>query len=121
MPSPDTSRRALGVLTMHGMRERYSSKPEIAAPVHVSFEVEGVPQASEGWITRLSLAGVDIETLEAPAMGTRIVFYAAFDPGSTEVLSFKGRVQWVTHGRVGLQFVELGAKETHAILGAMRR
>ena len=103
------------------MRERYSSKPEIPVPVQVSFEVEGEPELATGWIERLSLAGVDIATLHAPAVGRRVVFYAALDPHSSDVSAFSGRVQWVAGGRVGVQFAELGARETHAILHAMRK
>src|SRR5260370_3636969 len=103
------------------MRERYASKPEIPMPVHVSLEIEGEPEAASGWIARLSLAGVDIETLHTPAVGRRVVFYAALDPQSSDVLAFPGRVQWAAGARVGVQFTELGAKETHAILQAMRK
>jgi hypothetical protein len=102
------------------MRKRNASKPEIQAPLRVSFEVEGDPEAATGWIARLSLVGVDLETLHAPAVGSRIVFYATLDPLSCEILTFQGRVQWVAGARVGVQFTELGAKETHAILQAMR-
>jgi hypothetical protein len=102
------------------MRQRYSSKPEIPTPVHVTLQVEGDPEGVSGWIARLSLVGVDIETLHTPSVGSRVEFYAALDPHSSEVLGFAGRVQWVAGARVGVQFTELGAKETHAIMQAMR-
>jgi hypothetical protein len=102
------------------MRQRYQSKPEIPSPVRVSLEVEGESESVTGWISHLSLVGVDIETLQAPAVGSRVAFYAALDPQSPEVLGFAGRVQWVAGARVGVQFTELGAKETHAIMQAMR-
>jgi hypothetical protein len=102
------------------MRQRYPSKPDIPMPVRVSLEVEGEPAPLTGWIVRLSLVGVDIETLHAPAVGSRVLFYAAFDPRSDEVHPFAGRVQWVVGARMGIHFAELGAKETHAIMQAMR-
>jgi hypothetical protein len=103
------------------MRQRVSSKPEVRMPLHVSLEVEGASEPVTGWIARLSLVGVDVETLQAPAVGSRVVFYAALDPNSAEVLGFAGRVQWVAGARVGVQFTEIGAKETHAIMQAMRQ
>jgi hypothetical protein len=102
------------------MRQPYSSKLEIPVPICISFEAEGMPQPVTGWIARLSLAGVDIEALEAPAIGSKIQFHAALDPDAGEVLTFSGTVRWVTGGRVGVQFLELGARETRAILEAMR-
>jgi hypothetical protein len=102
------------------MRQPYSSKLEIPVPVSVLFTVEGEREPVRGWIARLSLAGVDIETMHAPPMGTLLVFRAALDPESPEVLEFTGRVRWVSGTRVGIQFAELGAKETHSIVEAMR-
>jgi hypothetical protein len=101
------------------MRQPYSSKLEIPVPVRVVFRVEGEGEPVHGWVARLSLAGVDIETFHAPPIGSLIVFHAALDPES-EVLGFTGRVRWVSGTRVGIQFAELGAKETHAIVEAMR-
>jgi hypothetical protein len=100
-------------------RKRYPSKPEMRVPVRVSFEVDGDPEPKTGWIANLSLAGVDIETLQPVEIGSRLTFFAALDPRSSELLQFAGRVQWAAGGRIGMQFGELGAKETHAILQAM--
>jgi hypothetical protein len=102
------------------MRQRLSSKPEVAMPIEVSLEVEGEPEPVTGWISRLSLVGVDIDTFRAPPVGSRVSFFAALDPSSAEILGFAGRVQWVAGARVGIQFTELGAKETHAVMEAMR-
>ena len=103
------------------MRERHSSKPDIPIPIRVSLEIEGAAEPMTGWISRLSLVGVDVETLHTPPVGARVMFYAALDPLSDEVLPFPGRIQWVTGARVGIQFTQLGAKETHAIAQAMRK
>lgn len=89
-------------------------------PVHVTLDVEGEPAPIDGWLARLSLVGVDIDTLDTPAVGNRVSFFAALDPNSAEILRFAGRVQWVADTRVGVQFLGLGAKETHAIVQAMR-
>ena len=103
------------------MRPRIASKPDIPMPVQVSLEVEGEAEPVTGWISHLSLVGVDIDTVGAPPIGRRVSFFAALDPSSPEILGFAGRVQWVKGMRVGVQFTELGAKETHAIMEAMRR
>jgi hypothetical protein len=102
------------------MRQPYSSKPEIPVPVSVSFEVEGAAGPATGWIARLSVAGVDIETLHVAPIGSKIVFQTALDPASAEVHTFNGLVRWASGSRMGVQFSELGAKETHAIIEAMR-
>ena len=106
-------------------RERYSSKVEIPMPVRVSFQVDGEAELATGWIARLSLAGVEIVGVDdgafhSPSFGSGIVFHTAFDPDRTEILTFQGRVQWVDGSRVGVQFTELGVRETHAVLEAMR-
>jgi hypothetical protein len=103
------------------MRPRIASKPDIPMPVQVSLEVEGEAEPVIGWIARLSLVGVDIDTVGAPPVGRRVSFFTALDPTSSEILAFAGRIQWVTGTRVGVQFTQLGAKETHAIMEAMRR
>jgi hypothetical protein len=102
------------------MRQPYSSKPEIPVPVSVSFQVEGQAGPTAGWIARLSVAGVDIETMNVAPIGSKIVFQAALDPASAEVLTFRGLVRWASGTRMGIQFSELGAKETHTIIEAMR-
>jgi hypothetical protein len=102
------------------MRQPYSSKPEIPVPVRVSFEVEGAAGPVNGWIARLSVAGADIETFHLVPIGSEIALHAALDPESSEVLTFKGRVRWAAGTRMGVQFSELGAKETHTIIQAMR-
>jgi PilZ domain len=102
------------------MRQPFSSKLEIPIPVRVSFHVDGGKGPADGWIARLSLAGVDIDTLDAPAIGKRVVFHAALSPESSEILSFAGTVRWVNGARFGVQFAELGAKETRSVVEAMR-
>jgi hypothetical protein len=95
-------------------------------PVQVSFQIGDGPDLATGWIARLSLAGVDIvgvddELLRSTSIGTKIAFHAALDPSAEEIYAFEGRIQWVAAGgRVGIQFGQLGARETHAILQAMQ-
>ena len=102
-------------------RPRQPSKPDIPMPIALSFQVEGAQsEPTTGFIAALSLVGVDIETFEAPPIGSLLVMRAALDPNA-DPLTIRGRVQWVNGSRVGIQFAALGAHDTHVILGAMRR
>jgi hypothetical protein len=101
-------------------KTRCLSKATIPTPVGVAISVQGDAQSRHGRIARMSLAGVEIETPHPLEFGSDVAFFAALDPRSSEVLEFKGRVQWAEGSCVGVQFRELGARETHAILQAMR-
>jgi hypothetical protein len=110
---------------MRVKRERYPSKIEIPMPVRVSFQIDGEAELATGWIARMSLAGVEIVGVDSGALhsssfGSGVVFHTAFDPDGSEIMTFQGRVQWVDGGRVGVQFTELGVRETRAVLEAMR-
>src|SRR5262249_38358215 len=65
-------------------RPRQPSKPDIPMPVAVSFNVEGeTTEPATGFIARLSIAGVDIETFEAaPPIGSLLVMRARLDPNA---------------------------------------
>jgi hypothetical protein len=101
-------------------KRRCSSKPTIPTRVGIAFSVQGEAGSRNSQIARISLAVVEIETRHPIEFGSDVAFFAALDPRSSEVLEFKGRVQWAGASCVGVQFRELGARETHAILQAMR-
>lgn len=103
-------------------RPRMPSKPDIPMPVAVSFHVEGTnAEPATGFIARLSLAGVDIETFEAsPPIGAHLILRTTLDPNAGP-MTIRGRVQWVKDSRIGIQFATLGVGETHVILGAMAK
>jgi|SRR5580693_1896477 hypothetical protein len=97
--------------------QRHPSRPTIRIPVRVVFRV-GSGEPREGWIVRLSVAGVDIETERAPPADTRVDLSIEFRPG--QPMACCGRVQWSKASGFGAQFTRLGARETHAIVEAMR-
>src|SRR5260370_258438 len=97
---------------------RRDSKPEIEVPRQVSF-VAGDDHAS-GSIVRLSIAGVEIESLQPPGEGCEIVLRAELVEGEGEVV-VRGRVQWSRPDRFAVHFGLLGARETRAIVCAARR
>ena len=97
---------------------RRDSKPEIEVPKKASFAVPGADRAT-GWIVRLSMVGVEVESLQAPPIGSEVTCWAELVPGEGEV-AMRGRVQWATIARFAVQFGPLGARETHAIVRATR-
>jgi hypothetical protein len=97
---------------------RRDSKPEIEVPKKAAFAVDRGERAT-GWIVRLSVVGVEIESLQPPPVGGQLVVWAELVAGEGE-LAMRGRVQWSTTTRFGVQFGPLGARETHAIVRAAR-
>lgn len=100
------------------MRRR-ESKPEIAIPRRASFSAMGGDPAA-AWIVRLSMVGVELESLQPPLAGAEVVVRAELVDGEGK-LSLPGRVQWATAVRFGVQFGPLGPRETRAVLRAGRR
>jgi len=98
---------------------RRDSKPEIEVPKKASFAIDLGDRAT-GWIVRLSVVGVEVESLQPPPIGGHIVVWAELVAGEGE-LAIRGRVQWSTATRFGVQFGPLGVRETYAILRAAGR
>jgi hypothetical protein len=97
--------------------QRQPSKPSIPNPRRVTFSTAGgAPHV--GWIVRLSVVGVDIQTLEPPAAGETLEMLLELREG--EPMRCAARVQWTKVDAFGAQFTLLGARETHAIVEAMR-
>jgi hypothetical protein len=97
---------------------RRESKPEIAVPKLVYVYDGSVRDPRVGWIVRLSIAGVDIESYEGPSQGADVALWTELVEGEG-VMQFRGRVQWVTTNRFGVQFGLLGAQEAHAVVRAV--
>jgi Tfp pilus assembly protein PilZ len=75
---------------------------------------------SSGSIVRLSVAGAEIDSSEAPSEGREIFLKAELVDGAGEVV-MHGRVQWVKPGRFAVRFGSLGVRATRAIVQAARR
>jgi hypothetical protein len=71
-----------------------------------------------GWIVRLSVVGIDVETLQPPAAGSILDLVVELREG--QPMACRARVQWSKARGFGAQFTLLGARETHAIIEAMR-
>jgi hypothetical protein len=100
------------------MRRR-ESKPEIAVPKLVYFYDGSVREPRVGWAVRLSMVGVDIESYEGPPPGTDVGIWTELVEGEGMLL-FRGRVQWASEHRFGVQFGLLGAREAHTIVRALQ-
>ena len=87
-------------------------------PKKASFAVAGGDRAT-GWIVKLSVVGVEVESLQTPPVGSEIVFWAELIDGEGEV-AMPGRVQWATFARFSVLFGPLGARETRAVVRATR-
>jgi hypothetical protein len=96
---------------------RQPSKPSIQVPRPVTFYAVG-RAPSAGWIVRLSVVGVVVEAPVAPVAGALVDMAIELRAGNPIVC--RGRVQWSRPGCFGAQFTLLGARETHAIVEAMR-
>jgi hypothetical protein len=99
---------------------RRDSKPEIDMPRKASFANAGSADPSTGWIVKLSVVGVEIESLQPPEASSEVVVRTELVPGEGEVV-LRGRVQWVKPTRFAVQFGPLGVRETSAIVKASRR
>jgi hypothetical protein len=55
---------------------RRESKPEIAVPRKASFGTDSGDDRLTGWIVRLSVVGVEIESLQPPAIGSVAMVWA---------------------------------------------
>ena len=93
------------------------SKPNMQVPVRMTFCV-GAGPSREGWIVRLSVAGLEVETSAPPPIGSNVQMAIEFRPRAP--IACSGRVQWSNAIGFGAQFTLLGARETHAIVEAMR-
>jgi hypothetical protein len=96
---------------------RLPSKPTIPVPRPVTFRAAGAEPRS-GRVVRLSVVGVVVESPGVVAIGVPVDLVLELRPGRPMVC--KARVQWSKPGCFGAQFTLLGARETHAIVEAMR-
>ncbi|MGH7293722.1 MAG: PilZ domain-containing protein [Polyangiaceae bacterium] len=99
---------------------RRDSKPEIEVPRKVTFSPGDGADRATGWIVKLSVVGVEVESLQPPPAASEVRVWTELVDGEGE-LSVSGRVQWATASRFGVLFGPLGARETHVIVRATRR
>ena len=92
-------------------QRRYARAP-INTPA--SFSLKGAKAATEAFAKDISIGGMFVETTSPAAFGAEVVIVLTL-PGSPSPVSLPGVVRWVRDGGMGIQFGNLGAKETHLI------
>jgi hypothetical protein len=86
--------------------------PRVPANVWVTIEHEGT--YFDAFAANVGLGGALVETQTLLPYGASMVMHLQL-PTSPEVLRLRGIVRWNSQTGFGIQFLELGAKETHAI------
>jgi uncharacterized protein (TIGR02266 family) len=88
--------------------------------VPVTFSPKGSTDALDyGRAKDVSVGGMFIETKDPVAFGSEVVVHLKLPRGKEE-LTLPGVVRWVRDGGMGIQFGNLGAKETHEITEVVR-
>jgi uncharacterized protein (TIGR02266 family) len=85
----------------------------------VSFSRKGSAGLTTARAKDLSLGGMFIETATPVPFGGEVVIQLRL-PKTKDELTLPGVVRWVRDGGMGIQFGNLGAKETHAITEVIR-
>jgi uncharacterized protein (TIGR02266 family) len=86
----------------------------------VSFTRKNTDAALAGRAKDVSVGGMFIETVYVAPFGSEVTIHMRL-PQSKEELVLPGVVRWVRDDGMGIQFGNLGAKETHEITEVVRR
>jgi uncharacterized protein (TIGR02266 family) len=98
---------------------RFNRTP-LDTPVSFSRKgADGPVGLTSGRAKDLSLGGMFIETKAPVPFGGEVVIQLRL-PETKDELTLPGVVRWVRDGGMGVQFGNLGAKETHAITEVIR-
>lgn len=80
----------------------------------VVFTRKGSDARAQGRSTDISLGGMFVETTAAEPFGTEVVVHVHV-PGEPSAFALPGIVRWTAPDGMGVQFGNLGARETHTI------
>jgi type IV pilus assembly protein PilZ len=86
----------------------------------VTFTRKNTADPLSGRAKDVSVGGMFIETVYVAPFGSEVVIRMQL-PQSKSELVLPGTVRWVRDGGMGIQFGNLGAKETHEITEVVRR
>jgi type IV pilus assembly protein PilZ len=86
----------------------------------VTFTRKGTTEVLKARAKDVSVGGMFVETPTVPPFGTEVTIRVKLPHGKDE-LSLPGLVRWVRSDGMGVQFGNLGAKETHEITEVVRR
>ena len=86
----------------------------------VSFTRKNTDASLAGRAKDVSVGGMFIETVYVAPFGSEVTIHKRL-PQSKDELVLPGVVRWVRDDGMGIQFGNLGAKETHEITEVVRR
>jgi uncharacterized protein (TIGR02266 family) len=87
------------------------------APVDLTVEIatKNSDARIQGRASDLSLGGMFVRTAHPPPFGTEVIVHATLTAKKTP-FELAAVVRWTREDGMGLQFLPLGARETHAIM-----
>jgi hypothetical protein len=105
------------------MQHSRRREPRVVANIWVTIErtSQGPSSRFDAIAANLGLGGAFIEGEPSPSYGEMVTVHLPL-PGLPEVLVLAAVVRWKSNAGFGVQFLEMGAKETHALtlaLGAL--
>jgi type IV pilus assembly protein PilZ len=80
----------------------------------VVFVRKGSEDQRHGQSTDISLGGMYIETKTPEAFGADVIVHVHV-PGEASAFALPAKVRWTSHEGMGVQFGNLGVRETHTI------
>jgi uncharacterized protein (TIGR02266 family) len=90
---------------------RYERAP---LDVNLEFTTKGSDNRIAGRAKDISLGGMFVLTAQPPAFGAEVIIQVTL-PGQKAPFALPGVVRWCRPDGMGVQFGNLGARETHAI------
>jgi uncharacterized protein (TIGR02266 family) len=86
----------------------------------VTFTRKNATELMSGRAKDVSLGGMFVESATIAPFGSEVTLHLRL-PHAKEELTLPGVVRWVRDGGMGIQFGNLGAKETYEITEVVRR
>jgi hypothetical protein len=93
---------------------QHSRRRQPRVPVNIWVTIEHQGARFEAVAANVGLGGAFIEGKPALSYGEQVVLHLPL-PSVADVLKLQAVVRWSSASGFGLQFLEMGAKETHAI------
>ena len=92
--------------------------PRVVANIWVTIERTSPGSRFDAVAANLGLGGAFIESEPSLSYGETVVVHLPL-PGLPEALALTAVVRWKNDAGFGVQFLEMGAKETHALALAL--
>jgi hypothetical protein len=93
-------------------------EPRVVANIWVTIERTGPRSRFDAVAVNLGLGGAFIESEPSLSYGEMVIVHLPL-PGLPGALALTAVVRWKNDAGFGVQFLEMGAKETHALAQAL--